>query len=308
MQEELYAKNQGKTHFCKYVTADTTKIILTDLKGKWSSPYLFNDPFDMQTEMRHDFDFDDLEKPLLQEMARLIYHDKTVPVQEDSLGGAIIQLMRMMSQKIPEKIYIEELKGSMASSRSAYQKNMEEMNEWFQNYAKIARVFCVVEKHDDLLMWAHYAKDHTGAVIKFKLLPEEDTPLCAAYPITYIDDENKLPTIASMERWIQSLTGENPLDTKTEVFEKYCFTKSKHWDYEGEWRVLGQTRNPEQEELFDLWPFLPEEFDTIYLGCKMEDSDRDNILRCLTGSLSHVQVYEAKKSKTKYELDFARIR
>jgi hypothetical protein len=97
-------------------------------------------------------------------------------------------------------------------------------------------------------------------------------------------------------------------DTKTEVFEKYCFTKSKHWDYEGEWRVLGQTRNPEQEELFDLWPFLPEEFDTIYLGCKMEDSDRDNILRCLTGSLSHVQVYEAKKSKTKYELDFARIR
>jgi hypothetical protein len=305
MRQKLYAEAQGKTHFCKYVTANTAKIILTSLKGKWSSPLLFNDPFDMQTEIKFDFNIEDLEEPVISEISRLALHDKDVDLKKDPLE---IQRWRIMSEHIsPEKLR-KELRDAIHSILPELYKTLEKGNEDLQTLASVARIFCVVEKHDNLLMWAHYAKDHTGAVINFKLIPEKDTGLCAAFPITYINDENKLPTIDSIERWVKSLIGQEPVDYKKEVFEKYCFKKSNHWQYEEEWRVLGIKRNPEEKALYELRSFLPEEFDTIYLGCKMENSDRDEILRCLTGSLSHVQVYQAKKSKTKYELDFEKIR
>jgi len=304
MRPTLYAEGQGKTHFCKYVTADTAKIILTSLKGKWSSPLLFNDPFDMQTEILFDFNIEDVEERLVNEISRLAFYDKDVDLKDDPLE---IQRWRILSESVPPEKLREDLRDAVHLTIPELHKTFEQGNTTLQTLTSVARVFCVVEKHDNLLMWAHYAKDHTGAVIKFKLLFEEDTNLCSAFPITYINDEDK-PTIASIERWVKSIIGQDPMDYKKEVLEKYCFTKSNHWRYEGEWRVLGMKKNPEEEALYELRSFLPEEFDTIYLGCKMEDSDRDEILRCLTGSLSHVQVYQARKSKMKYKLDFERIK
>ena len=46
-------------------------------------------------------------------------------------------------------------------------------------------VFCLSETHDNLLMWSHYAQNHTGAVIKFLSLPEVDFPIIVAQPVRY---------------------------------------------------------------------------------------------------------------------------
>ena len=36
-----------------------------------------------------------------------------------------------------------------------------------------------------LLMWAHYANEHTGAMLEFLVLPDDDNSLCVAEPVSY---------------------------------------------------------------------------------------------------------------------------
>ncbi len=50
--------------FYKYVTAEVAKIILATRKLRWSSPLLFNDPFDVTQELRLNFDAAELNAAL----------------------------------------------------------------------------------------------------------------------------------------------------------------------------------------------------------------------------------------------------
>ena len=183
-------------------------------------------------------------------------------------------------------------------------EQIESHNRWWRSFIKKVRVFCVVEEHDNLLMWAHYSKNHTGAVIKFRLIPELDTALCGAYPIQY---SGKPPTLATLEEYIQDLTGKIPLDTN-KVSWRYTLTKSNHWRYEKEWRCAKKSKSTDLRKRSEFAPVLPDEIDTVYLGLKMKRPEEEAILRCLTGSLKNVHVYKAKKSETKYGLDFGRVR
>ena len=45
-----------RQYFYKYVTAKVAKIVLATRKLRWSSPLLFNDPFDVTQELRLNFD------------------------------------------------------------------------------------------------------------------------------------------------------------------------------------------------------------------------------------------------------------
>ena len=45
--------------------------------------------------------------------------------------------------------------------------------EWHDKVPRM-RMLCITEEHDNLLMWAHYAQNHTGAVLEFRVMPEED--------------------------------------------------------------------------------------------------------------------------------------
>jgi hypothetical protein len=46
-------------------------------------------------------------------------------------------------------------------------------------------VFCLSETHDNLLMWSHYAQNHTGVVIKSLALAKVDAPTIVAQPVRY---------------------------------------------------------------------------------------------------------------------------
>src|SRR6266849_6774114 len=65
-------RRHDRQHFYKYVSAKTAKAILTTRKLRWSSPVLFNDPFDVTQELRLDFDVAALSAALVEEMADLI--------------------------------------------------------------------------------------------------------------------------------------------------------------------------------------------------------------------------------------------
>lgn len=49
-------RKHDRQYFYKYVSAEVAKIILARKELRWTSPLLFNDPFDVSQELRLNFD------------------------------------------------------------------------------------------------------------------------------------------------------------------------------------------------------------------------------------------------------------
>ena len=81
-------------------------------------------------------------------------------------------------------------------------------------------LLCLSEVHDDILMWAHYADCHRGVCLIFD--PAEPF-FATAQPVHYREERPHV----------------NPLvHSKDQMLDAAMFTKSDHWSYEREWRVL----------------------------------------------------------------------
>lgn len=58
-------KNPGKKSFYKYMAPDTAIAVFAHRTFRYSSPLLFNDPFDIQSGLHFDFDVDDIHLKIL---------------------------------------------------------------------------------------------------------------------------------------------------------------------------------------------------------------------------------------------------
>jgi hypothetical protein len=60
--------------FYKYTKASVAKTVLATRRLRWSSPLLFNDPFDVTQELRLNFDEHGLNAAMTERVAWLIEH------------------------------------------------------------------------------------------------------------------------------------------------------------------------------------------------------------------------------------------
>jgi len=309
-----------RDYFYKYVPAKTALKIMQNRTLKYSCPAIFNDPFDCQTRMDFNFEVRDLVEAFLEELYQMT-HATEEPVGDESveLFRDIKKMWRIAKQsnwKMPKDIWIQETKSLAEKTVQLCKGYLEEMNNWKEQLSKATRVLCLAEEPDNLLMWAHYAKDHTGVVLKFRCLSELDSPLLASRKVNYSD---KPPTIAELDDYVKYLTGQSPdlIDYNT-GFIKLFTTKSDHWLYEQEWRVFippFDMENPSikiddkgNEILFDLIPFYSQELHSIYFGCKILDEDREDLMACLNAKdMRHVKKIKCSRSLREYNLEFEEI-
>ena len=306
------------TCFYKYVTADTAFLILKNRTLKYSSPILFNDPFDTQTKLDYSFCISEFGEALAEELYRLIHLEER-PVGFDSAPffrdiQTIWQKVKEGSIKVPKDAFMRMIQTDMLDEANSAEQIIGEMNKLLMSAVKASRVFCVSEVHDSTVMWSHYAKDHTGAVIEFRLLPELDAPLCAVKKVKYV---KKPPVIGNLDEYIKYYTGQGDYPLNKELFYDIYLSKSKHWAYEKEWRVFippTDIINPiipidENGEalLFKLIPLYTQEVSSIFFGCKMSNEDEEKISKCLTGEFEHVQKYKCIKSSKEYKLEFKQM-
>ncbi|MEQ6292208.1 DUF2971 domain-containing protein [Vogesella sp. GCM10023246] len=94
----------------------------------------------------------------------------------------------------------------------------------YRDYQAKFGIYCLSETNNSLLMWAHYALNHTGICIEFDT--SEDFMLAAILQKVIYTPENKRPTI--------NITEPSFLSTYEETF----LTKSIDWNYELEWRLI----------------------------------------------------------------------
>lgn len=291
--------------FYKYAAPETVLAVLRSRMVRYSSPLMFNDPFDVQSGLHFDFDLDALHAKVLDRLEELAMAVEEPPVDKNDPWGKVVLRVR---EKYPTHGFPRDRWKQMSAPVFAWlvreiETTQEKYQEyWWKTLLPGIRVFCVSEERDNLLMWAHYAKDHTGAVFEFLSLPDEDNPLSVAKPVVYVDQPAPFFTEAE---WVDSILSIRELN-RDELYKRYVYIKSKHWQYEREWRVW-YPLIPAPSTLCEDLPIRPSEFSAIYIGCRAEPAFTDEVVSVTRSVFSHVRIYRARKSQTAYALEYTEI-
>lgn len=293
----------GKRAFFKYASPDTVRAILRTKTVRYSSPLTFNDPFDLQSGLHFDFDIDALPGRIIERLGELASAPEAPPVDLSDVWGQLVLRVRehFPTHGFPRERWEHEtselfawLAGRIKETQHAYREH------WRQKLLPGVRVFCVSEDHDNLLMWAHYGRDHTGAVFEFWSLPDEDNPLSVARRVQY---GSVPPSFFSETEFLDDLLSIKKLDVST-LYRRYAYCKSDHWNYEREWRVWYPLS--EAGEYEDM-PIRQSEFRALYLGCRMRAEVREEILALVHQAYPDVRVLQAAKDEHVYQLRFTEV-
>jgi hypothetical protein len=180
------------------------------------------------------------------------------------------------------------------------QKNMPKNHEELRAVLAPLKLLCFSEIPDNILMWAHYAKDHSGVVIEFSVIERYDSAWGAAKPVRY---RKEMPFLVNEEKLVRLLSGEGTIATP-DLFEEAVYVKAADWAYEKEWRLVGGWEKAKTEEYI---PFKPEEITAVYLGCRMSDADQKAIKDIAGKNHAHAAVYAGSKSTQRFALDFTKV-
>lgn len=93
---------------------------------------------------------------------------------------------------------------------------------------ELNRIACLTIKKDNLPMWTHYAKQHTGVCIEYDTSNIQNAlTINRLFPVRY--QNNFMDAISYMMR---------NNDKKFTFFDNIAIHKLKDWEYEQEWRLL----------------------------------------------------------------------
>lgn len=300
--------SHDRKFFYKYTSASTALKILENETVRWSSPNQFNDPFDIQFNLRVPFSKDEYREAMTNQLQDVFENGRTHPIEANNgstmLFNQLLDLMRNANQNFGPNDFITQMLPSLDQSYEAMLNGLPDNHQGIRQVLDDICVFCVSEVPDSLLMWSHYAASHQGAVIKFRCLPKFDTALCAAVPVNYTDD---IPPFATLEGVVESAFGLAPL-RGDHLFRVLTATKSTAWSYEREWRTVATFRNGEQRTLgYADYEIHKEEIQEVVLGCRMSGEDREQIQKVLRDKYPHTILREAQKHSSKYGLEFVDI-
>lgn len=131
----------------------------------------------------------------------------------------------------------------------------------------------------NILMWSHYSDSHKGICLKFDIYKSPETFL---FPIKVIYSDD-YPTF-------------NYLKDTDKIIDFLFQTKSNHWMYEEELRVVMKN--------VGKYHFSKNSLVEITFGCKTEEDDIKKYLNILKNkNYSNFKVTVAKPSNSKFELD-----
>lgn len=283
-----------KDAFYKYLTAESLKVTLSTASRKFSSPLIFNDPFDNYIDVKWMENPRELEVKV-QKMFRDLAEDKNLDLNTlHPVTRLIVCLWRRMRpedldelQKELNNIYTQE------QLTSTYSRLNEETRATLSDLS----IFCITEEYTNLLMWSHYANEHKGGVIEFVHVKETDSPLQAAKQVIYTS------SVPSFE-FIDIIR--NDMEIRRKIIDAFTLTKSKQWEYEKEWRVLW--RLSDHAKKYDIIPFAEKEVGAVYLGCRMTEADKAEIMGIVSQKYPWASVYQAGIERGEFSLKFVKIR
>lgn len=292
-------------HFYKYTDIRTAELILDNQSFRFSSPLKFNDPFDIQNDLTPSFDLNEFPVIAMSMIEEYIKNDYPISNPEDGFAKAILFMRSCAKTQGYKKSDIERITYPLLGHLiGEVEYLISQVNAHWQKSMKDSRVFCVTEDNDNLLMWAHYAENHTGVVFELATMPEFDTPLSVARKVKYTNKPVEFYSLEDLVKWM--LFGIEP-DASRLQYSNHAYRKSSVWSYENEWRVVDMCHYERKQDLFVDHKFIPKQLQKIFFGCK---SDEDNIRRLSNKAKDingDVEIYRARKMQHDYALQFEKI-
>jgi hypothetical protein len=226
-------RKHDRSSFFKYMTAEVAALVLKNRTLRWSSPVLFNDPFDVPRELILDLDYQDI----LQASAKCFAHLIEEPPEDTSrLSPKVRLVVETVKRGIPPEVKREMLESIETPEplQAGSGQAVEELRRIWRALIPDLRILCLTERPTHAAMWCHYAGNYSGAVLEFRCLDETDSALLTAERVIYPTEK---PAIYTAEGWAELVV----LDQRSAT-EKMLYiathTKAPDWRYENEWRVV----------------------------------------------------------------------
>lgn len=165
-------------------------------------------------------------------------------------------------------------------------KNASKDHKWGETIAPIisdkinsSKICCFTSNEHNILMWSHYGDSHKGLCLKFDVLKDLNfflTPL----PVNYRRDYPKF----------------NYLRNQPNIVHDMILSKSIHWSYESEIRVIKQG-------LEGALNFDKSSLTEVIFGCNCCYNDINKIKDILIKNSYNVVLKQARVNSNLYELD-----
>ncbi len=274
-------RSPNRTHdrqsFFKYMSTATAKAVLTKKTLRWSSPLLFNDPFDVPRELSFGITPEDIVQAQARRVSALIEHPpEDTSHLEPRLRLAIDTVRKDMSLDLKQKLLLNLQEFSAAHRPTS--KSMDALRELWRGWLPNHRILCLTESATHAAMWHHYADQYQGIVLEFRCLDELDGAWLAAKPVTYPPQR---PAIYTADGWAELFTMPNQAAIRA-ILHTAIYTKSPDWSYEAEWRVATFMR-PTNTGLFTDYDFDSRELAAIYFGPLTSSGDRQSLTALADG-------------------------
>ncbi|WP_296752513.1 DUF2971 domain-containing protein [Thiobacillus sp.] len=269
-------RKHDRESFFKYMSAATAAIVLQNRSLRWSSPLLFNDPFDVPRELSFGIVPEDIVQALTRRMANLIEHPPEDTSQLEPKVRLIVEVVKKATSPTLKAELLAGLEESATTHRPTGQ-SMDDLRTMWRDLIPQFRILCLTESPAHTAMWYHYADKYRGVVLEFLCDDALDSAWLAAKPVAY---PSQKPAVYTADGWAQLLTTHNALAIEN-LLDVLTYTKAPDWSYENEWRITSFKR-PSDTGHFTDYTFHSRELKSIYLGPDISSSDREAIISLAT--------------------------
>jgi Protein of unknown function (DUF2971) len=265
----------------RYYKAEHALLVLSDLEIRTSIPNTLNDPF----ELSPNIDPSQFTQKMCERALSNDYNVDDAYYREAAVRG-------FTNKKAFKRWYLKEVPRRAAELLPKVPQNVETVRKNFaDSFSKRWRLVCASRVSDSILMWSHYAADHTGVVIEFDTGEQPFSQLDdLTFPVTYSE---KKPDYIHYNKYPD--------------FQKAMFTvaatKAADWGYEKEVRIIVACGTPLRDNRY--MPISPASITAVLCGCRMPGVMKLQVRAALKRpQLAHVQLMQAVLDRSEYALTF----
>ena len=295
-------KTHDRDSFFKYCTARTAKIVLAKGTLRWSAPITFNDPFDHLFSIATNDDPTQHRDWFISECERFVFGSDEPHTPNPSLLSEALKLMRSVASTLDRDEVRREFALGVDEGTENARRYLSKVNGFWDSAIRKAKVFCVSEDGLNLVMWAHYAGEHSGVVLELGCIEHLDAPLCVARKVEY---RQRMPKLGTYEAFLLHGLGRSPQPANERLDHDLAFVKAADWHYEKEWRCITYR---EDEDLVSNFAFWPEELLAIYLGCRISKEDRGELVDLVASRFPTTKIFQIGVDELEYRFNATRIR
>ena len=290
--------------FFKYMSLETALAVLSNQTLRWSTPEILNDPFDMNFNLHIDVDFSRVKQLVLDQSYNDHFGESPAP-PGNALGALIAIARRGFASKgisMTREEFDANFESAIDESLTKISPGVDVAAAEVRPMLRQTKVLCLTAHPDNMLMWSHYAQQHSGVVIRLETIPELNSPYSMAREVIYAP---------SMPRWMDEqgladlLSGRSQSNPE-ELLAKLIYTKSHHWSYEAEWRVgagFGRDRAAPFEDL----KFGAAELESMIFGCRIADEQRERLRIVARRVNPWVKFWAARPAKREFRMEIVRV-